>query len=275
MSSFGLRLLNAFQLRGQLCVGIDPSLEQLRSWNLPETAEGARSFAMEVLDAAAGQVGVIKPQVSFFEQFGPAGFQVLSEIMQEATARDLLVIADAKRGDIGSTMEGYENAWLSKEAAFVCDALTLSPYLGPDSLNQTVRAALDNKRGLFILAATSNPEALKLQAALADGRSVASSVFDYASAKSQDALGSIGVVIGATVDAHALGIDLRVPSSIPVLVPGFGSQGAKLSAAGALMNEFSSVCIYSVSRSVAGATKNGISQRIASANSELEIGLRA
>jgi orotidine-5'-phosphate decarboxylase len=275
VSSFGLRLLNAFRLRGHLCVGIDPSLEQLRSWNLPETAEGARSFAMEVLDAAAGQVGVIKPQVSFFEQFGPAGFQVLSEIMQEATARDLLVIADAKRGDIGSTMEGYVNAWLSKEAVFVCDALTLSPYLGADSLNQTVRAALDNKRGLFILAATSNPEALKLQGAIGDGKSVARSVFDYAIAQSQGALGSIGVVIGATVDAHALGIDLTVPSSIPVLVPGFGSQGAELSTAGALMNAFAPVCIYSVSRSVAGATKDGISHRIESANSELAIGLRA
>ena len=275
VSSFGLRLQRGFQTKGHLCVGIDPSFEQLKSWSLEESAEGAKSFAMAILDAAANQVAVVKPQVSFFEQFGPQGFKVLAEVMQEATARGLLVIADAKRGDIGSTMDGYVNAWLGKEAVFVCDALTLSPYLGVDSLDQTVEAALGNERGVFILAATSNPEAFSLQGAVADGRSVARSVYDYAYAYNREELGSIGVVLGATVDAGRLGIDLTKPSHIPILVPGFGSQGADLSAAGSLLEAFSSVSICSVSRSVAGTTREGLSKRIAVAKSELEVGLRS
>ena len=274
MSSFGSRLQKGFQAKGHLCVGIDPSFEQLNSWDLPKTSDGALSFAMAVLDAAADQVAIVKLQVSFFEQFGPEGFRVLAEAMQAATERQLLVIADAKRGDIGSTMDGYANAWLAKEAAFVCDALTLSPYLGPDSLDQTVEAALENERGLFILAATSNPEAYSLQSAVADGRSVAKSVYDYASAHSQDELGSIGVVIGATVDALKIGIDPTQGSNVPVLIPGFGSQGVELSEAGSLLRALSPVSICSVSRSVAGLTKQGLLNRIDSAKTRLEVGLR-
>lgn len=275
MSSFGVRLLRGFEARGQLCVGIDPSLEQLRNWGLPESAEGARSFAMAILDSAADQVAVVKPQVSFFEQFGLDGFRVLAEVMQEAGARKLLVIADAKRGDIGSTMDGYANAWLAKEAPFVCDALTLSPYLGPDSLKPTVQAALENDRGLFLLAATSNPEATKLQSAITGGQSVAKSVYDFASAYGEGTIGSIGVVIGATVDTSKLGIDLARPSIAPVLVPGFGTQGADLTKAGSIMQAHSSVSIFSVSRSVAGVSREGLTERMALAKTELEVGLRA
>jgi orotidine-5'-phosphate decarboxylase len=274
VSSFGSRLQKGFQAKGQLCVGIDPSIEQLKRWDLPNSADGARSFAMALLDAAANQVAIVKLQVSFFEQFGPEGFRVLADVMLEATERQLLVIADAKRGDIGSTMDGYANAWLGKEAAFICDALTLSPYLGPDSLDQTVEVALENERGVFILAATSNPEASSLQSAVTDGLSVAKSVYDYASAHSQGELGSVGVVIGATVDALKLGIDPTKVSNVPVLVPGFGSQGAELSEAGSLLAAFTPVSICSVSRSIAGVTKQGLSSRIDLAKSQLEIGLR-
>jgi orotidine-5'-phosphate decarboxylase len=230
---------------------------------------------MAILDSAADQVAVVKPQVSFFEQFGLDGFRVLAEVMQEAGARKLLVIADAKRGDIGSTMDGYANAWLAKEAPFVCDALTLSPYLGPDSLKPTVQAALENDRGLFLLAATSNPEATKLQSAITGGQSVAKSVYDFANAYGEGVIGSIGVVIGATVDTSKLGIDLTRPSVAPVLVPGFGTQGADLAKAGAIMQAHSSVSIFSVSRSVAGVSREGLTERMALAKTELEVGLRA
>jgi orotidine-5'-phosphate decarboxylase len=275
VSSFGVRLSHGFSSKGQLCVGIDPSFEQLQSWGLPQSAEGARSFAMAILDAASDLVAVVKPQVAFFEQFGPEGFKVLADVLQEASSRNLLVIADAKRGDIGSTMDGYSKAWLSKEAVFLCDALTVSPYLGPESLSQTVESALDNNRGVFILSATSNPEASSLQSAIASGSSVARSVFDFASRHSKGELGSIGVVIGATVDCTALGIDISEPTNVPVLVPGFGSQGAKLSKAASILNTFAAVSICSVSRSVAGADKEGLSKRIATAKAELEVGLRA
>ena len=275
MSSFGLRLLQGFKSKGQLCVGIDPSLEQLQSWNLPKSAEGAKSFAMAILDAAADQVCLVKPQVAFFEQFGAEGFRVLADLLQEAAARELIVIADAKRGDIGSTMNGYANAWLANEAVFLCDALTVSPYLGAESLNQVIQIALENKRGLFILAATSNPEASALQSAISDGRSIARSVYEYATTHTAGELGSVGIVYGATVDSSTIGIDLTKPSNIPVLVPGFGSQGASLLKAKSLMQAFSSASICSVSRAVAGSTREGLAARVATAKSELEVGLRA
>lgn len=275
MFSFGLRLLQGFKEKGQLCIGIDPSLDQLESWNLPQSAEGAKAFSMALLDAAANQVSIVKPQVAFFEQFGPEGFDVLSYVLQEANSRQLIVIADAKRGDIGSTMTGYAKAWLSEEAVFMCDALTISPYLGLESLNQTVRTALNNNRGLFVLAATSNPEASSFQLAESDGKSLAKLVYDYASGHSVDELGSVGIVYGATVNASAVGIDLAGTPNFPLLVPGFGSQGVSLRQARGLLKEFSAVSICSVSRSVAGVARAGLEDRIAFSKSELEIGLRA
>lgn len=275
MSSFGVRLQQGFKSKGQLCVGIDPSSEQLNSWGLPQSAAGARTFSMAILDAAADAVAVVKPQVAFFEQFGLEGFRVLADVLQEASSRNLLVIADAKRGDIGSTMDGYSKAWLTEEAVFTCDALTVSPYLGVESLNRTVETALRNNRGLFILAATSNPEATRVQSAVTNGSTVAKSVFDYGILHSHGDLGSIGVVIGATVDCSSLGIDITKPSLVPVLVPGFGSQGAELLNAASILKAFSTVSICSVSRSVAGTTEEGLSKRIATAKAELEVGLRA
>ena len=275
MSSFGLRLLQGFKSKGQLCVGIDPSLEQLNNWNLPQSAEGAREFAMAILDVAADEVALVKPQVAFFEQFGAQGFKVLADVLQEAAARKLMAIADAKRGDIGTTMNGYANAWLGNEAVFLCDALTVSPYLGTESLNEVVQIALQNKRGLFILAATSNPEASALQSAISDGRSIAKSVYDYASTYTAGELGSVGIVYGATVDTSTIGIDLTKPSNVPVLVPGFGSQGASLLKAKSLMQAFSPASICSVSRAVAGLTREGLAARVATAKSELEVGLRS
>jgi len=275
VSSFGLRLQQGFRAKGQLCVGIDPSLEQLHSWDLPQSAAGAREFAMAILDAAAEQVALVKPQVAYFEQFGPEGFKVLAEVMQEAVSRQLIVIADAKRGDIGSTMNGYARAWIGQEAIFLCDALTVSPYLGLESLDETVKAALDNNRGLFVLAATSNPEAARLQSAVSDGQSVARTVHEYAKAHCEGALGSVGIVYGATVDSSTIGIELSKPSNVPVLVPGFGSQGASLSQASSLLQAFTTQSICSVSRSVAGSTVEGLANRLSIAKSELEVGLRA
>lgn len=255
-------------------MGIDPSVEQLSSWGLPSSAEGAKTFAFAILDGVGDEVGIVKPQVSFFEQFGHDGFKALSDVLEEATSRKLLVIADAKRGDIGSTMEGYAKAWLGQEAVFSCDALTVSPYLGPESLERTIASAMDNQRGLFILAATSNPEAQIVQAAESNGRSVAKIVFDYAASHSQGELGSVGVVLGATVEAIKVGIDLSAAPKIPMLVPGFGSQGVSLSRARSVLQMSAPASICSVSRSVAGASRQGLSDRIRLAKSELEVGLQ-
>lgn len=275
MSSFGQRLLKTFEQKGQLCIGIDPSIDQLRSWGLPISAEGAKSFSFSMLDAAQDDVGIVKFQVGFFEQFGPDGFSHLSELLADAKSRNLVVIADAKRGDIGSTMSGYAAAWLSREAAFACDALTVSPYLGSDSLAETANVALENDRGLFVLAATSNPEASALQSAIRDGRTVARSVLDFAQQYSGAGLGSIGVVVGATVDDVDLGLDFSASLKIPVLVPGFGAQGAALVDARSLLSGYANTAICNVSRLVAGASRDGLSSRVSKAKADLEVGLRA
>ena len=275
MSSFGQRLLNTFEQKGQLCIGIDPSIDQLRSWGLPISAEGAKSFSFSMLDAAQDDVGIVKFQVGFFEQFGPEGFSHLSELLADAKSRNLVVIADAKRGDIGSTMSGYAAAWLSREAAFACDALTVSPYLGSDSLAETANVALENDRGLFVLAATSNPEAQTLQSAMRDGRTVARSVLEFAEQYSGAGLGSIGVVVGATVNDVDLGLDFSGSLKIPVLVPGFGAQGASLMEARSLLSGYADTAICNVSRLVAGASLDGLSSRISKAKADLEVGLRA
>jgi orotidine-5'-phosphate decarboxylase len=171
-------------------------------------------------------------------------------------------------------MEAYSRAWLSSEAVFVCDALTVSPYLGLYSLNDTVEIALQNSRGLFILAATSNPEALPIQSSEQNGQSVAASVLSFASSNGKGKLGSVGAVLGATVEFSGLGIDVGVVPSFPVLVPGFGAQGARLSEARELLGAYASVSVCSVSRSVAGDSLNGLEDRVLKAKSELEIGFR-
>jgi len=273
VSSFGSRLKLAIENYGHLCVGIDPSAEQLSSWNLPISALGAERLAMEILDACVGKVGIVKPQVSFFEQFGPAGFDVLSQVLSKAREMGFLVIADAKRGDIGSTMNGYARAWLVSEAPFFCDALTLSPYLGPDSLSETIELAIENERGVFLLAATSNPESLGVQNAQFQGESVASSVASYAESLNKSSLGSIGVVIGASVDLATAGISEELLVNTPVLVPGFGAQGTKLSSAGSILRSARSNMICSVSRSVAGTTKSGLHERLELALRELSEGM--
>jgi orotidine-5'-phosphate decarboxylase len=275
VSSFGKKLLLTFRQNGQLCVGIDPSHEQLKAWGLPVAVEGAKSFSLSILDAAQANVGIVKFQVAFFEQFGPEGFSLLSQLLIDAQSRELVVIADAKRGDIGSTMAGYASAWLSSEAVFVCDALTVSPYLGTDSLAETAALALENNRGLFVLAATSNPEAKALQASMSAGETVAKSVLDFAESYKAPDLGSIGVVVGATVSASDLGLDISRSLSFPVLVPGFGAQGAALSKARSLLSGYAETAICNVSRLVAGASDEGLTSRVLKAKAELEIGLRA
>jgi orotidine-5'-phosphate decarboxylase len=275
VSSFGQRLVASFAERGQLCVGIDPSSSQLNSWSLPDSASGAREFSLEILEKAAGLVGIVKPQVAFFEQYGSEGFRVLEEVLLRARALGFLVIADAKRGDIGSTMNGYAKAWLSKDAIFQADALTVSPYLGVESLSETAALAQGADKGLFILAATSNSEARTIQTAKLGNSTVADTVINFTSAVNKAAMGSVGAVIGATVSLEDSGIDANLLRNTPILMPGFGLQGVQLSAAGERFGQLRAGLICNVSRSVAGDTREGVSDRIKKACEELRLGLNS
>jgi orotidine-5'-phosphate decarboxylase len=274
VNSFGQRLLNVFASHGQLCVGLDPSSDQLLRWDLPVSAAGAEEFCNQLLDACQDTIGILKPQISFFEQFGAEGFASLERVLVRASDQSFLVIADGKRGDIGSTMDGYARAWLGSDAPFLADALTVSPYLGPESLADTVAFALQNGKGLFVLSATSNSEAEALQAATdVTGRTVAGSVSKFVSGFNQEHLGSIGVVIGAQANLDRLGINSLELGHTPILAPGFGAQGAKLSEAKSLFGDLAENVIYNVARSVAGSSSSNLKDRVLSAKFELETGL--
>lgn len=227
MAKFSIRLEEAISKHSPICVGIDPSESELDNWELPDSAAGAREYGLRIIDSAQGKAGIIKPQVGYFERFGSLGYQTLEEIIREAKDAGFLVIADAKRGDIGSTMLGYASAWFGDDSPLRSDALTVSGYLGPESLRETLNHAQDVQGGLFVLAATSNPEAASLQQALIGGKTVAQNVIDAAREIGQ---GEMGVVIGATQNLKEFGIHGLVEADIgiPILAPGFGAQGARL-----------------------------------------------
>jgi orotidine-5'-phosphate decarboxylase len=281
-ASFGTRLDQNFAKYGQLCVGVDPHASLLEEWGLDQSVEALRTFSMSVLEASLGRVGVIKPQVAFFEKFGSRGFAVLEEFATEAQKSDILVIMDAKRGDIGSTMSGYFDAWLGKDAPFICDALTVSPFLGLDSLREVMSESLERSKGLFVLAATSNPEGKTIQRAKVGESTISADILknlDGINAVSKSAgarLGSFGAVVGATLNFSASGIaDLQsdADSATPILAPGFGAQGANLSEVRDLFQSSANRVIASVSRSVTGGGKNSLSGSIDQAKGELGKGL--
>ncbi|NAZ15680.1 orotidine-5'-phosphate decarboxylase [Glutamicibacter soli] len=225
---FGTRLRAAMDSSGPLCVGIDPHPGLLEAWGLPNTAEGVRVFSLTVVEAMTGVAAILKPQVALYERFGSAGFAALEETLQAAKAANLLTLADAKRGDIGSTMAAYASAWLDDSSPLASDAVTLSPYLGYESLRPAIDLAAATGRGVFVLGLTSNPEGASVQHVGGD-KSVAKSIIEQVSAENADAedLGHVGLVVGATIgDAPAkLGIDLSA-SKAPLLTPGLGAQGA-------------------------------------------------
>ncbi|OZB83195.1 orotidine-5'-phosphate decarboxylase [Microbacterium sp. 13-71-7] len=235
MTSFGARLRRALDAHGPLCVGIDPHEALLDAWGLPQTADGVRAFGLTAVEAAAGRAGMVKPQVSFFERFGSRGFAALEDVMSAARAAGLLVIADAKRGDIGTTMAGYAQAWLEPGAPLEADALTISPYLGGGSLAEAITRALPAGKGVFVLAATSNPEGAPVQQALVpaalattQGETTALRITRDVTAydSPEGGLGSVGLVIGATIDRAGFALDDDTLRAVPLLAPGFGAQGA-------------------------------------------------
>ena len=167
--SFGDRVAAAVRATGPLCAGIDPSAALLAEWGLSDDAEGLRSFCRTCVEAFAGTVAVIKPQVAFFERHGSAGMAELERLIAEASAAGLIVIADAKRGDIDSTAEAYADAWLGEASPLAADAVTAHPYLGLGALAPLVRLAAANGRGVLVVARSSNPEGRGLQQAVTSG----------------------------------------------------------------------------------------------------------
>jgi orotidine-5'-phosphate decarboxylase len=273
---FGSRLRGALDAHGPLCVGIDPHAALLDDWGLPQSAEGVRAFGLAVVDAAAGRVAAVKPQVAFFERFGSAGFAALEDVLAAARSAELLTIADAKRGDIGTTMAGYAQAWLEPGAPLEADALTISPYLGGGSLAEAITQALPAGKGVFVLAATSNPDGASVQQArtAAPGETVALRVtrdvtaLDPSSSAlraldpSVAALGSVGLVVGATIDRSAFALDDDTLRTMPLLAPGFGAQGATPEDLRARFGTLAGNVLASESRSILSAGPDRIAATI-------------
>jgi orotidine-5'-phosphate decarboxylase len=243
--SFGSRLGRAMADRGPLCVGIDPHPALLQRWGLNDDAAGLERFSLTVLEAVGPLAAAVKPQVALYERHGSAGMAVLERTLAEAADASVLTIADAKRGDIGSTMAAYADAWLRDGSALAADSVTLSPYLGFESLRPALELAATTGRGVFVLALTSNPEGASVQH-VGGADSVARRIVQAAAMENQRyvgspepenqqppagprsaGLGSVGLVVGATVGSALteLGLDL-VAVHGPILAPGLGAQGA-------------------------------------------------
>ena len=249
---FGTRLRAALTERGPLCVGIDPHAHLLEAWGLPDDPGGLEAFTMTVVDALADRVAVFKPQSAFFERFGSAGIAVLEQATLRLREAGALVIIDAKRGDIGSTMAGYAAAYLAEKAPLACDALTVSPYLGFGSLQPAIDVAKESGAGLFVLALTSNPEGPQFQTAeVAGGGTVAGAVLDglrRLNAGSDD-LGSFGAVVGATIGATDEDLDINGP----LLAPGLGAQGATAAGLAEVFGPAVRNVVPAMSREILGA----------------------
>ena len=249
-STFGEKLQVAGEWHGRLCVGIDPHKSLLESWGFENNVEGLAAFSAICVDAFAGHVALVKPQVAFYEAFGSEGFAVLESTMAALRLAGTLVVADAKRGDIGSTMAGYAEAWLTPGSPLEADAVTLSPYLGFESLRPALDIAQKFGKGVFMLAATSNPEAGTVQGCRTEqGITVSQQIVDACAQENRayhPAVGSVGVVVGATL---ATPPDLRELHG-PVLLPGVGAQGATAEDVKQITKDLAGLSFPSVSRGI-------------------------
>ncbi|PRB42265.1 orotidine-5'-phosphate decarboxylase [Arthrobacter sp. MYb23] len=227
--SFGSRLAAAMAARGPLCVGIDPHPQLLADWGLNDDVAGLERFSLTVVEAVASLAAAVKPQVALYERHGSAGMAVLERTLAASAEAGVLSIADAKRGDIGSTMAAYADAWLRDGSSLAADSVTLSPYLGFESLRPALDLAAQYGRGVFVLALTSNPEGKSVQH-VGGNDSVARRITAAAAVENQrygGDLGSVGLVVGATIGSALFDLDIDLEAVRgPILAPGLGAQGA-------------------------------------------------
>ncbi len=230
------------QTRSVLLAGCDPVIETFPKF-LHEAASagstGRAEFVGRILDqfsdiftaAIAGRVPAIKPNIAFFEQYGLPGVTSFARLCSLAKERGLLVIVDAKRGDIGSTAEAYARAFLGEESAqgFYADALTVNPFLGFDTLDPFIKVCEERGKGIFVLVQTSNPGAKDIEGLRSEDRTVSERIADFLSEKADRLMGrsgwsGLGAVVGATYPADAEALRKRMPNNL-FLIPGYGAQG--------------------------------------------------
>ena len=259
------------RVQNPVVVGIDPRPEELPSGFLdrfPETCEGVadalRQFGADVIDVVAPMVAAVKFQSAFYEAYGPPGIAAMHASIQYARASGLIAIVDGKRNDIGSTAEAYARAYLGKvpvggryEPVWSADALTVNPYLGTDGVLPFVRVAARESKGVFVLVRTSNPSAGDFQDLVADGRPLYRHVADrlnqWASPyAAESGYSLVGAVVGATYPGQLAELRAELPG-IPLLVPGYGSQGGTARDVAAAFDENGLGALINNSRGITGA----------------------
>lgn len=230
MSYFADRFMDAVRRDGPLCVGIDPHAGRIPELFGGDTATGVTNWAEAVIECVKGRAGVVKPQVGLFERLGPQGFGALQNTLFAARDAGLICLTDAKRGDIGSTAEGYAQAYLSAGAPFPSDAVTVNPYMGLDTLEPFVRTAEANGKGVIVLARTSNPGSADYQSKDLEGAPLYARVVESLAPmidrlKGESGWSGLMLVTGATGPDEARKLRLLAPNAL-FLVPGYGAQGA-------------------------------------------------
>jgi orotidine-5'-phosphate decarboxylase len=258
MASFADRLIEKIRAKDSRCiVGLDPRIDQMPAFigTQQGICAAITQFHELVLDAVADLVPAVKPQLAFFEQYGVAGLQAFENTVRAARQHGLLVIADGKRNDISSTAAAYANAYLGRDV-FDCDALTVTPYLGRDSLVPFVEACKKHGKGLFVILKTSNPGSKDFedQPLAETGRPLYEKIGEVITDLGRDLLGesgysSIGAVIGATFPEEGRRLRALMPGAL-ILVPGYGAQGGSAKAAAECFNDDGLGAIVNSSRGI-------------------------
>jgi orotidine-5'-phosphate decarboxylase len=225
--SFAARFEKVRSRYGPLCWGLDPSARVLEQWDLGDSPDGLDHFADRVVEAAAETIGIVKPQAAFYERHGWRGFRTLQRLIHDARDAGLLVIVDAKRGDVGSTNDAYAEAYLGRRAPMEADGLTVHPYLGLGAMGAFVQRVDAAGAVLFVVTRSSNPEGRVVQAASTSGGSVEESILEQIGTinaqLTEDPVGPIGAVVAPTTSEPPL--DLLAARAL-FLAPGVGAQGA-------------------------------------------------
>ncbi len=233
MTLFADRLVEAVRRTGSpLCVGLDPFPDKIPALfgDARHDARALQNFGAEIIDIAAKYAGVLKPQLGLFEPYGPEGVAAARELTALARTKGMLVILDAKRGDIGTTAEGYARASLGPAPGFDADCVTVNPYMGADTLEPFLAIAEAQSKGVCVLVRTSNPGARDLQDLDVNGsplwKRTAEMIAPLASRlKGQSGWSGLMIVAGATYPQEARALRQVLPDCL-FLVPGYGAQGA-------------------------------------------------
>ncbi len=282
MRTFGDRVVERCRKVGNpICLGLDPRIELMPEGGGDDPVSAIQSFCERVIDLVADKVAAIKPQAAFFEAWRARGFEVFEQVCRYASERGLVVVADVKRGDIGSTAAAYAHAYLAAHGDDepFAHAVTVNAYLGSDGVRPFTDVGALTARGIFVLVKTSNPSSGEIQDRKIDGgltvcEQMALLVSEWNEPRGETGYGPVGAVVGATYPQHLATLRGHLPGSI-LLLPGYGAQGASAEDVVPAFDDQGQGALVSASRSLTfpwakeGAVPANWENRILSAVAEM------